>query len=331
VRPDFTGAPGGNLPEPRVNTGSKQAGQLDAALSRAREFIAAGQTAEGGWGYASTAQPFAEPTAYALLALAGRGGEEGRAAREQRALAWLTTLSGSGPLAFAEQEAGKARAQQPADFDVWGTVVAFFALRRLDLGGELTGRYEKFLLSVRGNRIDEANSRLLKLDGGLQAWAWAMGTASWVEPTAYALLALKAHGLGAHERVKVGERFLLDRACYEGGWNYGNKEVLDVVLEPMPTVTAYALLALQDLDRTHEVITKSLRYLEAELAARQSSLALALGVLCFDAYARETERLVAGLLARQEADGSWRGNYHLTALAALALDAAAGRRNVFKL
>jgi hypothetical protein len=303
---------------------------MDAALSRALAFIAAGQTAEGGWGYASTAQPFAEPTSYALLALAGREGDAGRAEREQRALAWFMKLSRSGPLAFAEKGAERERTL-PASFDVWGTVVAFFALGRLSVGGELTERYQKFLLTVRGNRIDEANSRMLKLDGSLQAWAWALGTASWVEPTAYALLALKAHGLGAHERVKVGERFLLDRACYEGGWNYGNKEVLDVVLEPMPTVTAYALLALQDLDRGHEVITKSLSYLEAELAARQSSLALALGILCFDVYARPAEKLVAGLLARQEADGSWRGNYHLTALAALALDAAAGRRNVFKL
>ncbi|HYE73681.1 MAG TPA: hypothetical protein VEF04_10130, partial [Blastocatellia bacterium] len=192
-------------------------------------------------------------------------------------------------------------------------------------------KYSRFLLSVRGNRVDEASSRMLKLDGNLQAWGWAMGTASWVEPTSYAVLALKVNGQAAHERVKIGEQFLIDRACYKGGWNYGNKEVLDVELEAMPTVTAYALLALQDLNHTQPIIKKSLDYLESELAARQSTLALSLGALCFDIYSRPFEKLVGGLLARQEADGSWRNNYHLTALAALALESASGGRNVFKL
>lgn len=301
--------------------------QHQQALGRALDFLAAGQRAEGGWAYTAGKQAFAEPTCYALLALAAREDEAARAKREQQALAWFTKLSQPGPIVISE----KSNAQlTPANIDVWGTIITFFALRRLNLGADVTARYERFLLGVRGNRIDEANSRALKLDGSLQAWAWAMGTASWVEPTAYAMIALKSQGLGAHERVKVGERFLLDRACYQGGWNYGNKEVLDVVLDPMPTVTAYALLALQNLDRQNETIKKSLGYLESELAERQSTLALALGILCFDVYARPAEKLVAGLLARQKADGSWRENYHLTALAALALEAAAGGRNVFK-
>jgi hypothetical protein len=315
-----------------MNQGRGEISQIDMARERALQFLDAGQTAAGGWPYAAGKQAFAEPTCYALLALAGQPGSQTettrRAERERRALAWFASLSQAGPLVAREKE---KEAALPGSVDVWGTIVSFFALRRLNVGADLTERYLRFLLGARGNRVDEASSRMLKLDGSLQAWAWAMGTASWVEPTAYALLALKSHGLKSHERVQVGEKFLLDRACYDGGWNYGNKEVLDVVLEPMPTVTAYALLALQDLDRDHEVIKKSLGYLGAELAARQSSLSLALGVLCFDVYARPTEKLVTGLLARQEDDGSWRGNYHLTALAALALDAAAARRNVFKL
>ena len=182
-----------------------------------------------------------------------------------------------------------------------------------------------------GNLLDKKASQELKLNGDLQAWSWARGTASWVEPTAYALLGLKAKGLKGHGRVQVGENFLFDRACYDGGWNYGNKEVLKVVVEPMPTNTCFALLALQDADRNHETIKKSVAYLEQETAARQSSLLLALGILCLEIYGRPVEKLVAGLLSRQQENGSWRDNIHLTALAALALQTAVYEQNIFKL
>jgi hypothetical protein len=289
-------------------------------LRRAFDFLTARQQPDGGWGYVAGRQSFAEPTCYALLALADTPDHR---QREERALAWFAHhLSAAGTVALEGDT---------SSLDNWGTILAFFTLRRLGLGAELTERYLRHLLRARGNRIDPATSAQLKLNGDLQAWSWVLGTASWVEPTAYALLALKSQGLGGHERVKEAESYLLDRACYQGGWNYGNKEVLGVQLEPMPTITAYALLALQDYARRHEVIKKSLAYLEGELAERQSTLALALGVLCLDVYDRPTEKLISGLVARQEADGGWRGNAHLTALAALALKAVVEGKNVFKI
>jgi hypothetical protein len=71
--------------------------------------------------------------------------------------------------------------------------------------------------------------------------------------------------------------------------------------------------------------------LEEELAARQSSLLLALGTMCFDIYERPLDKLLTGLLARQQNNGSWRDNVHVTALAALALQAVVHKQNVFKL
>jgi hypothetical protein len=289
-------------------------------LMRALDFLSVRQNADGGWSYAVGKQSYPEPTCYALLALAEA---VERSQRETRALAWFThQLAPAGTLAFAGDQ---------NNLDNWGTILSCFTLRRLNLGADLTERFLRHLLRARGNQIDPATSAQLKLDGNLRAWSWALGTASWVEPTAYALLVLKSQGLRHHERVREAEAYLLDRACYDGGWNYGNKEVLGVRLEAMPTVTAYALLALQDYERQHEVIRKSLAYLERELAARQSALALALGALCLDVYGRPTERLISALLARQEPDGSWRGNAHLTALAALALEATAQKKNVFKI
>jgi len=297
-------------------------------LDRAQAYLAARQSADGGWGYAAGRQSYAEPTCYALLALAAGADSASRAERESRALGWFTRRSQVGAIVHEDRA---QRAVASDHLDTWGTILSFFALRSLRLGGELTEKYLRYLLHARGNPIDRAASEMLKLDGDLVAWSWAQGTASWVEPTAYAVLALKSQGLGAHERVKAGETYLLDRACYDGGWNYGNKEVLAVKLEAMPTVTAYALLALQDYDRQHPVIVKSLDYLERELAAHQSTLALALGALCLKAYGQPVESLAVKLAARQEEDGSWRGNLHLTALASLALQAAATNRNVFKL
>lgn len=302
--------------------------QLNPALQRARDYLAARQNADGGWGYVTGGQSFTEPTCYALLALARPRGAEASVsdapqAHEARALKWFAAHHGSmGAIVYEEDR------NTP---DNWGTILACFTLHRLNLGAELHKPYQRYLLFARGNRISAQAAAPLKLNGDLQAWSWASGTASWVEPTAYALLALKAQGLRTHERVRTGENYLLDRACYDGGWNYGNKEVLDVRLEAMPTNTAYALLALQDYQRDHAVIQKSLAYLERELAERQSTLTLALGALCFDLYGRKMNHLLDALAARQEADGGWRGNAHLTALAALALSTAAERNNPFRI
>ena len=302
--------------------------ELQNSLNRALEFLNTSQEKDGGWGYAHSKQSYAEPTCYALLALMGHGTEV-EPTRQVRALSWLTAHTNQiGALTISTQ---LTSATDLNTFDNWGTILAVFALQRLGIGAELRERYLKYLLNSRGNLLDKKVGQELNLNAELQAWSWARGTASWVEPTAYALLSLKANGLRDHERVKVGEAFLFDRACYDGGWNYGNKEVLNVVLEPMPTNTCFALLALQDADRKHEVITKSVAYLEKELAARQSSMLLALGTLCFDLYERPFEKLLTSLLARQKDNGSWRENVHVTALAALALQAAVHKKNVFKL
>ncbi len=302
--------------------------ELQNSLHRALEFLTTSQEKDGGWGYACGKQSYAEPTCYALLALMTRGGER-PTAQSERALSWLTAHTNQiGALTVTAQSQG---AMDLNTIDNWGTILGGFVLQRLGIGAELRERYLKYLLNSRGNSLDKKVGQELKLNAELQAWSWARGTASWVEPTAYALLSLKANGLREHERVKVGEAFLFDRACYDGGWNYGNKEVLNVVLEPMPTNTCFALLALQDADRKHEVITKSVAYLVKELAERQSSMLLALGALCFDLYERPVEKLLVSLLARQQENGSWRENVHVTALAALALQATVHKKNVFKL
>ncbi len=297
------------------------------SLHKAQAFLASLQNKDGGWGYTAEKRSYAEPTVYSLLALSHYGAALEREQRTSQTLQWLANQTGRAGAIELEK-----RAQPDIEsFDLWGTIIAYHALTRLKIGHDLSDGYLNILMKARSNQLTPQDVKGLNLNPALQGWSWVIGTAGWVEPTAYALLALKSNGMQADERVKMGQEFLFDRACYDGGWNYGNKEVLAVKLEPMPTNTCFALLALQDADRQHETIRKSLAYLEQEISERQSSMLLALGTLCLNIYGRPTQALMTSLVKRQNENGSWRDNIHLTSLAALALESEVNQRNIFKL
>lgn len=291
------------------------------ALTRALAYLASQQLPSGGWRYVTGQQPFVEPTCYALLAL--RDATENREQRQSRAIAWLDRISTRGPVSFEHP-----RAEQT---DTWGTILSYLTLSELNLAQPLRERFRKYILATRGNELREGQSAPLKLEGRIQGWLWSTDTTSWVEPTSYALLALKKTGFATHPRVVEGVRYLRDRACYDGGWNYGNKEVLKVKIEPWPTVTAYALLALQDLGLQDPAVAAGWRFLESELAKHQSSMTLSLAILTAHALGRPFDAYPALLEQRQDDDGSWRQNVYYTALAALALQVAQGQSNPFQI
>src|SRR5207248_5639819 len=109
----------------------------------------------------------------------------------------------------------------------------------------------------------DGSEEIHDIDLKIVGWAWADGNFSWVEPTAWACLALRRAGFGGHERVKEGQRLLLDRTFDEGGINYGNRHILGKPLEPVPGPTAITLLALQGRESEPRVAA-SLRYLQRE-------------------------------------------------------------------
>jgi hypothetical protein len=78
-------------------------------------------------------------------------------------------------------------------------------------------------------------------------WPWTAGAFGWIEPTARAVLAMRILRPAATEAIGDGLGVLRDRECVGGGWNYGNRIVLDEPLAPYAQTTAIAMLALQGL------------------------------------------------------------------------------------
>jgi hypothetical protein len=128
----------------------------------------------------------------------------------------------------------------------------------------------------------------------LYGWSWTQGTASWVEPTAYALIVsrcasekLLSHD--ARKRISIAQKMLLDRMCPGGGWNCGNPMVYGVAGEPQVVPTVWALLALRDSGTPES--KKSLDWLEANLGKVQSLASLALTKIGLDALGRSDPNL----------------------------------------
>lgn len=280
-------------------------------------------------------QIFVEPACLSILALRERRGP----ALDQsvKALLSLQNRDGSWPAFTGDEPDG-----------CWVTALA--AITLLATGRE-TERLPQSIQWLLGERGRDGNwlSRLpfwpvdnrVKLDPAKYGWSWVPGTASWVIPTAFTLMALRQcrnRGLNRTrdlaERIAIGSEMLLDRMCPGGGWNSGNGVAFGVACSAYIDATSLALLALTH--RPQDTGTRqSLVWLVDHVPACPSPYSLAWGILALAAYRHSspdtrtslslaTERLTQ-LIDRTGAayDTS------TLALSALALDAVAGK-NVFE-
>ncbi len=266
----------------------------------ATDRLRAVQNADGGWGPYPGGESRTEPTALATLGLA-LSGESGPASA---GLAWLRTRQSA-----AGWWAGGDGLPGPS----WTTSLAVLALSHFEEAREAAARGAAWLLDQEGAgspwwvrllfRVFPER-RTVELDPDLTGWPWTEGTFSWIEPTAYALIALgrmrpSLPSRRVDERVELGERMILDRECAGGGWNYGNSRVLGEELWPYPDTTALALIALRNRLEAPEV-ERGLAALERMLGENRSTLALGLAGLAFRAHGRQSaavgDELAAGLL-----------------------------------
>ena len=123
-------------------------------------------------------------------------------------------------------------------------------------------------------------------DSTLVGWSWAEGTHSWVEPTAWAVLALRATGRDEHPRAQEAVRLLVDRLLPTGGCNYGNTVVLGQLLRPHLQPTGLCLWAIARMGNTDPRIAASIRYLESELGPHTPTASLCYGLLGLAAHDR---------------------------------------------
>jgi len=209
------------------------------------QFLLASQNADGGWGYFPGKQSWMEPTAYAMLALHRRDGA-GAACDRAWGLASSWQLSD-----------GSVRPNGSIADGTWVTAlfVTLASVRGEDDASAT--RAVDWLLRVVGaehtllmRTFSYFHLLKTKLNVSHEGWPWRDGNASWIEPTALTLVALKRVA-GKHPsselayRVREGEALVLSRRCSDGGWNCGNPNVFNYDLPSYPESTAQALLGLQ--------------------------------------------------------------------------------------
>ncbi len=270
--------------------------------------LAAARNSDGGWPYLRGKRSRVEPTAWVAL---------GPVRVASGAIEWL---------AGAERVDGWYADDRHAPVNYGANALVLLALLASGKATPAAQRLARQLLDVKGLALPQ--SPALRQDNSLQAWPWVGGTFSWVEPTAWCLLALKraakcqaATSAEIATRADEAEKLLVDRACAGGGWNYGNAHVLGKDLRPYVPTTALALLALQDRRNVPEV-QASLTFLARHADTERSGLALALTSLCLRIF-EEDDHAALAAVERQAERSIAVGN--TVALAALRLALAKSR------
>jgi len=250
-------------------------------ISSLTEKLKSRQMKSGGWAYFDSVQESLEATCLAELALA----PEMQVSSSAAILFLLKSqLSDGGWPAFLGDSEGS-----------WTTALA---LCTLNSTGDFTAARERafrWLFAERGREGHwfwrwkfKTSDRNVRFDPDKYGWPWVTGSASWVIPTAFSIIAIEQFTVcnrseESEKRIHLGVEMLLDRACVDGGWNSGNSLVYGVPLRPHVEATAIALLALQDEQRT-EMVQKSLSWLRQNAASVDSVSSLAWCILTLFVY-----------------------------------------------
>lgn len=281
--------------------------------SSAQAFLLAIQNGDGGWGYAPGAASTVEATSAVTLALARA---EGAADACRRGAAWLIA---------AQHPDGGWGLSRDDGLSGWQSAWAVWALIKTATGATQAAHGTAWLLSVQLARVETPEDVnwvqvTLGIDPSLRGWPWYPGEASWVEPTALALLALAPQATvpAVAPRLDEAVRYLQDRRCRGGGWNVGNPVMFSRPLPARACPTSWVLLAMSGLAPA-AILADDRAVLRAEMHADGSASALGWGLLALRTLGDDDLQAADRLRSRQAADGGWDGNPYYTAVAAMAL------------
>jgi hypothetical protein len=229
---------------------------------------------DGGLPYAPGMPSFAEPTLLMILAFASVD----ELPSAQPLVDWaLRSRTEDGSIGLNRQFPREGR---------WNTSLLAIALHHLGSMAERDAAID-FMLKFRSIPIPLSPENAI--DTRLIGWPWVPETIGWVEPTSWALMALRLAGMTQHPRAVEGLRLLADRCMEPGGWNYGNKVVFNNSLIPFWDSTAIALLALDPGDG--DLVDRSLDLLERSLPEIRSLYSSALACICLARFGRKTDAL----------------------------------------
>jgi len=205
----------------------------------------------GGWSYLNSSQTSVEATSLAAMALSSESSDASGSGIEQ--LLRLQRRDGGWPAFLGDSEGS------------WTTALALCALNQMTDFASAREKGFHWLIAERGREAHwfwrwkfKTADRNVRFDPDKYGWPWISGSASWVIPTAFSVIAIKQFTVcnrcdASEKRIRLGVEMLLDRACVDGGWNSGNSVVYRVPLRPHVEATAIALLALQDEQRTEMI------------------------------------------------------------------------------
>ncbi len=299
-------------------------------LDRILTDLLQNQNPNGGWGAVRGKRSNTETTSLAVMALQALAGEA-TADNRKRGIEWLVRQQNenhSWPLNETVKEGS------------WTTALAITAL------GDSAERSERVLAAARWLLEQEGSkpgilaeivlwatgkSGVNKLNTDLIGWSWVPSSFSWVEPTSYALIALKKQrarlaGTNVEERIRQADAMIYDRMCTGGGWNYGNSKVLDYALWPYPDITALALIAMQD-HANEKANQKSLQVLSEIARETDSGFGLCWAAICLNLYGRDHSEFQKRIEKRFTAT-AFLGETNTLALAMIALG---GKSNPFRI
>jgi hypothetical protein len=231
------------------------------------------------WAYRPGSAPATEPTALAALALQAYG----RAEDALRACTWLASMQA--PDGSLGVTAGEATPCWPTSLAVlaWQFSDEHSASKRLRYRTQIE-RGLQWLLQAKGDPLERTT--VLGHDSTIIGWPWVLGTHSWLEPTAWAVIALKRCGQQNNPRSHEGVRMLIDRLLPTGGANYGNTFVLGQKLRPQIEPTGLALIALAGEPDASGRIDAACTYLARNLSASTPGISLSYGLLGLAAHAQ---------------------------------------------
>jgi len=273
--------------------------------------LLASQGPDGSWGTYGTGEGRTESTALASLALR-------RVSLTDPTRPEIGEAAGAGAAWLLERQldSGAWPVSDRIPGPSWTTALASIALSHFSAGVEAAAEGAEWLLSLEGRGTPwwvrvvlrfSSRRKSVDLDAQLTGWPWVPDTFSWVEPTSYALFAVKRlrprlPAARVRERIDLAERMLVDRICSDGGWNYGNTRIFGDPLWSYPDTTALAVLAFADRPAQPELggALEALRRMSAE---NGSILSLGLTALALGTHGHPVgalqERLTEGLAASE--------------------------------